>query len=267
MGKFTGTVTLITGASSGIGAALALEIAKQGGDLVIVARRQERIRALAAEIEGFGRQALAIGCDVTLGSDLDETVKKSVEVFGKLDNVVANAGFGVAGRADRLTMEDYRRQFETNVFGVLKTFHSAVGQLASSRGCFVIVGSINGFIALPGLSAYSMSKFAVHALADSLYHELKPLGIAVVLIAPGFVRTEIRKVNSRGVFNPEARDGVPGWLQMPAENAARQIAQAIYKRQRLRIITGHGQVAVFIQRHFPKIVSLFISRSHGSGRK
>ncbi len=270
MGKFSGTVTFITGASSGIGAALALEIARQGGDVVLTARREERLLDVAAAVEKLGRRALPLKCDVTLEGDVERAVEKARTHFGRIDYAVANAGFGVAGRADRLGIEDYRRQFETNVFGIIRTVQAVRGLLIESKGCLAIIGSVNGFVSLPGLSAYSMSKHAVHGLADALRHELMPLGVAVVLIAPGFIESEIRKVDNFGALRSGARDNVPQWLRMPADKAARQIAATMQRRSRIRVITAHGKLAVFLKRHFPGLFDFAVSAmsaSPGNKRK
>jgi short-subunit dehydrogenase len=168
---------------------------------------------------------------------------------------------------EKLSLEDYRRQFETNVFGVLSTIKATQGDLIASSGCLAIIGSVNGYVAQPGLSAYSMSKFAVHGLADALRHELRPHGVAVVHIVPGFIDTEIRKVDNKGVYHPEARDRVPPRLCMSAEKAARQIADAIFNRQNTRVITGLGKVSVFMQRHIPALLSFFVSRIELLGKK
>jgi short-subunit dehydrogenase len=100
-----------------------------------------------------------------------------------------------------------------------------------------------------------MSKFAIHGLAESLWYEFRPHRVGVVLIVPGFIETESRQVDKMGVYHPEMKDSVPPWLRMPAEKAARQIADAIYRRKRIKVITGHGVVAVFLQRHFPGLLS------------
>lgn len=265
MAKFSDTVTFITGASSGIGAALALEIAQQGGDVVLVARRRERLQKLVQKIESMGRHALAVPCDVSSDDDLKRAVEKTKDEFGRIDYVVANAGFGVAGRLEKLTVDDFRRQFETNVFGVLKTIYATRECLIASRGCLGIIGSINGFIATPRLSAYAMSKFAIHGLAESLWYEFQPQGVGVVLIVPGYVRTEIRQVDKWGVHHPEMRDRVPVWLQISCEDAARQIAHALYTRQRMKVITGHGRCAIFLQRHCPGLLSAIVSRLSAKG--
>jgi NADP-dependent 3-hydroxy acid dehydrogenase YdfG len=165
--RFAGRVVLVTGASSGIGAAVSQEFARQGADLVLAARRLPRLEDLAAEVRATGRRALAVACDVTKDGALEGAVRQGLEGFGRLDVVVANAGFGVIGPFERLTLDDYRRQFETNVFGVLRTA-AALPALRSSRGTLVIVGSVSGHVPTAGASAYAMSKAAVHAFAASL---------------------------------------------------------------------------------------------------
>lgn len=260
MGKFSGTVTFITGASSGIGAALAIEIAGQGGDLALAARREERLREVAEQIARMGRVAFPIKCDVTRDGDVEKALGEAGDFFGQIDYVVANAGFGVAGRVERLSLDDYRRQFETNIFGVLRTVQAARGYLAKSKGCLGIIGSVNGYIAIPGLSAYCMSKFAVHGLAEALCRELAPQGIGVVLVAPGLIESEIRQVDRKGVFHPDALDRSPVWLRMPAYKAARKIARALQRRKRLQVISAHARLAVFLKRHFPGIINFALDR-------
>ncbi|MCB9637506.1 MAG: SDR family oxidoreductase [Myxococcales bacterium] len=260
MGYAKDKVVLITGASAGIGEALALEFAKQGAVLVLTARREDRLQEVSQKIQALGQKALPIACDVTKEEELAQATQKAIETFGRIDIVVANAGFGVAGTFERLTTEDYQRQFDTNVFGVMHTLKATLEPLKQSKGSFAVVGSVNSYISLPGNSPYGMSKFAVRAFAQSMQGELKPYGISVTLIAPGFVASEIRRVNNKGVFKQEAKDPVPPWLIMPAEPAARQIAKAIHKRKREAVITGHGKIIVFLQRHFPWLVSSIVSR-------
>jgi len=265
MKRFSGTVTLITGASSGIGAALAREVACQGGDVVLIARRVERLQRLAEEITSTGQRVLVVPGDVSRDRDMECAIDKTKNEFGRVDYVVANAGFGVAGRLEKLSIDDFRRQFETNVFGVLRTIYATKELLIASRGCLGLIGSINGYIALPRLAAYSMSKFAIHGLADSLRNEFKPYGVDVVLIVSGFVRTEIRSVDKWGVFHPEIKDRVPAWLQISAEKAAEKISLAMYHRRRVKIITTHARIAVFLHRHCPRLLSAVIQTVSGRG--
>jgi short-subunit dehydrogenase len=262
--EFAGRVVLITGASSGIGAALAREFAARGADLALCARRLDRLERLAGEIRARGRRALAIRCDVTRDGDCEAAVARTLAELGRLDAVVANAGFGVVGRLDGLGLEDYRRQFESNVFGVLRTVYAALDALKAHRGRLAIMGSVAGHVGAPGSSAYAMSKFALRGLAAALRHELAPDGVAVTLISPGFVTSEIHQVDNRGRHHPEARD-VYRRLRMPADRAARQIVRAMARRSRERVITGHGQALVFLARHAPGLLHRLV-QTFGPGR-
>ena len=146
------------------------------------------------------------------------------------------------------------------MFGVLRTAYASLAELTETRGRLVIIGSVSGHVASPGASAYAMSKFAVRALASALDAELARRGVSVTLISPGYVESEIAKVDNLGVHHPEAPDTVPRWLRMPADRAARQIVRAAARRRREVVITGHGKVAVFLQRHVPWVVAAGIRR-------
>jgi short-subunit dehydrogenase len=252
-------VVFITGASSGIGAALAQEFARQGADVALAARRLDRLATVSAEIERMGRRALVLSCDVTRDGDVESAAARTREALGPIAVSVANAGFGVLGDVTRLTLEDYRRQFETNVWGVLRTVYATIEDLRRTRGRLVIVGSVSGHLSTPGGSAYGMSKFALRALAQSLRAELAGDGVAVVLITPGFVTSELHEIDNRGVRHAGVRDPFRR-LRMPASTAARHIVRATARRRREIIITGHGKLAVFLQRHAPWLVEAGIRR-------
>src|SRR5690349_16535207 len=119
--RFAGKSALVTGASAGIGRALALEFAREGAAVAVAARRTELLEKLSRDIEGLGRKTLPVRCDVTKPDEVRAAVDAAASAFGGLDVVVANAGFGVVGPVERLGVDDFRRQFETNVFGVLHT--------------------------------------------------------------------------------------------------------------------------------------------------
>lgn len=263
--KFRDHTVLITGASSGIGAALARELSREGAALVLMGRRRERLEALVAELAAAGAWAAVHVGDVTKRADLDAAVALAVERYGRLDMAVANAGFGVVGTVETLEVEDYRRQFETNVFGLLETIKASLPELKKTRGRLVLIGSVAGYIATPNASPYAMSKFAVRALAMALRSELEPSGVTVTLISPGFVASEIRQVDNRGVHHPRAQDPLPAWLPMPAEHAAKKIVAAAYRRRRESIVTAHGKVLVWLQRFAPWTLRLAM-RSGVKGR-
>ena len=213
-----------------------------------------------------GRRALVLACDVTRDGELERAVAQVRDALGRIDVVVANAGFGVVGRIDRLTIEDYRRQFETNVFGVLRTIYATLDDLKRTRGRLAILGSVSGHLATPGGSPYAMSKFAVRALADALRNELRPAGIAVTLLSPGFVESEIRLIDNQGRLKTADRDVVPTWLRMRSDTAARKIVTAIERKRREAVITGHGKALVFVARHLPGLMSALVSLSGYRGR-
>jgi short-subunit dehydrogenase len=250
---------LITGASSGIGEALAREFARQGATLVLLARREERLQLIAESLKPA--TVYYYPCDVCKDEDLPRILASLKEKGIRLDVVVANAGFGVMGAVMDLSLEDYRRQFETNLFGVLRTIQATVPELKKTRGRLAIIGSVNGYVTLPSNSPYAMSKFAVRALATSLRFELAESGVSVTHIAPGFVVSEIRKIDNEGQLKVQGKDPIPMWLQMPAETAAKKIAKAIYRRKSERIVTAHGYWIVFFSRHFPKLLNALIQIS------
>src|SRR5947207_5135144 len=206
---FQGKAVLITGASSGIGEELAWQLGQAGAKLTLAARRREFLEKLAKRIADTGKPApLVVPCDVTQDGSLQKAVEESVGQCGKLDVAIANAGFGVVGPLKKLSVEDYRRQFETNVFGVLRTIYAALPEIEKTRGNVVIIGSVAGWTASPSASAYAMSKFAVRALANAVTPELRLAGVTVTLITPGFVASNIRRVDNQGKFQAGDRKSV-----------------------------------------------------------
>ena len=249
---FRDKVVIVTGASSGIGGELAWQLGQAGAKLTLAARRRELLENLSQRLAAAGKtKPLVTRCDVTQEGDLQEAVAETVRQWGRLDVAIANAGFGVVGPLKKLSLEDYRRQFETNVFGVLRTIYATLPEIEKSRGNIAIIGSVSGWTASPGASPYAMSKFAVRALANSIAPELRLSGVTVTLISPGFVASEIRRVDNQGKLQAEARDPIRPWLVMPTETATRQILRAIAKGKREAVITGHGKALVFLERFMP----------------
>jgi short-subunit dehydrogenase len=246
---------LVTGASAGIGEQLAVQLAALGAKLTLAARRLDHLEAVAQRIALSGRaKPTVVECDVTRDGDQEKAVAVAIETWGKLDVAIANAGFGVKGPIRALSIEDYRRQLETNVFGVLRTIYASLPQLEKTRGNLVIIGSVAGWVATPGGSAYSMSKFALRGLSEAITPELKRSGIKVTLISPGFVVSEFRGVDNYGNFHPDKEDSAPTWLRVPTDKAVREILNAVARGKRERIVTFHGKVFVNLQRFAPWLI-------------
>ena len=259
---FANKSILITGASAGIGEELAWQLAQSGARLTLAARRKDRLQLLLEKIVAAGRtQPVILECDVTRDGDLDRAVSESVRAFGKLDVVFANAGFGIVAPLKKLTLDDYRRQFESNVFGVLRTIYAALPELEKSRGNLAILGSVAGWISTPGASPYSMSKFALRALADAIGPELRASGVTVTLLSPGFVDSDIRRTGNDGVVHPHAKDPIPPRLVVPTPVAVREILRAVARGKREQIVTGHGKVIVAMARFAPWILRSAAARA------
>ena len=177
-------VLLITGASSGIGAATARRAAADGHRLVLAARREDKLAGLVDELGGADR-ALAVACDVTVEDDQHRVVARALEHFGRLDAVFANAGHGgTAGFRDG-SPDEWRSMLLTNVLGAALTVRAAMDALVASSGHLVLTGSVAGRIVVPG-SVYSASKHAVTALAEAARLELHGTGVRVTVLQPGY---------------------------------------------------------------------------------
>lgn len=252
---FRDKVVLVTGASSGIGAELAWQLAQAGAKITLTARRKELLENLAQRIAASGKPpSLVAACDVTKDGELEQAVAETIRQWGKLDVVIANAGFALVGALKELSVEDYRRQLETNVFGVLRTIYAALPEIEKTKGNIAIIGSVSGWTATPRASPYTMSKFAVRALANSIRPELQLSGVKVTLVSPGFVVSNIRRVDNQNRFHSGAKDPTPGWLLMRTQTAARQILRAIARGKREAVITGHGKVLVLLERFIPGLI-------------
>ncbi len=260
MSDAAASVVLITGASAGIGEALALEYAARGADLVLLARRADRLASVAERVRTTGRRVLAITCDVRNDNQLRDAFQQAIRAFGRIDTVIANAGVAGTGSFEKLSLDDYRRQFEINVFALVRTSQLALEPLKATRGRLALLSSVAGYVAAPGMSPYAMSKFAVRAFGESIRAEVSPYGISVTTICPGFIESEIRKVGRDGVYRPDARDPVPPWLIAPLGPAVKQMVRAIEKRRPEVVITGHGRLLVFLERHMPRLTRVLARR-------
>ena len=181
-------VLLITGASSGIGAASARHAAEAGWRLVLAARSEDKLAALVDELGGEER-AVALRCDVTEWEDQQAAVAKALEAFGRLDASFANAGFGAARGFQEETVEQWKSMIDTNVYGAALSIRAALGPFREQgSGHMILMGSVAGRRALPG-SLYSATKWAVTAMGESLRAEVADTAIKTTVIEPGMVDT------------------------------------------------------------------------------
>ncbi len=254
-------VAWITGASSGIGKAMAFEWARLGYKVALSSRRKELLDLVANEIRQSGGDALAIPCDIMEETAIQNAVQQITTNLGRLDVVVANAGFGVFGSIENLSAKDWNRQLQGNVTGLALTVKHALPYLKKSNGRIGLVGSVGAYLPNPNLGAYGASKAAVHSIGLTLQVELMGTGVSCTTMHPGFVVSEIAKVDNDGVWHPEQPDPRPANLMWPTDKAAKVMVKAILKRKRNYVFTGHGKVFVWLQRWFPGLMRLIISKS------
>ncbi|HTU63667.1 MAG TPA: SDR family NAD(P)-dependent oxidoreductase, partial [Polyangiales bacterium] len=186
--------------------------------------------------------------------------------FGRLDVAIANAGFGVGGRIERLDADAWRRQLETNVIGVALTARYALPHLRNTRGRMVLIGSVAALLPGPGTGAYAASKAAVRSIGETLSVECVGSGVSVTTVHPGFVESEIGRVDNHGRFDASRKDNRPARLMWSSERAARVMARAIARREREFVFTGHGKVGAFMGQHFPGLTHAIIKRFSRAGK-
>ncbi len=260
MTGFEDKVVWITGGGTGIGRSLALEFAKRGAHVAVSGRRRGPLDAVVAEVQRLGRKALAVELDVRDDDAVKAACAEVVSHFERLDVAVANAGMGVMGRFEKLTDAEWRRQIDVNLFGVVNTARHALPELRETRGRLVLVSSISGLMCAPAGSAYSASKFAVRAIGLTLSMELQGSGVSCTLVNPGFVESDINKVDNQGVFDASREERRPKALIWSGEKAARVVVDAVHARKREFTFTGHGKIGAFLGQHLPGGVHFVFTR-------
>ncbi len=186
-----GAVVVVTGASSGFGERAALRFARAGSSVVLVARRLERLEALAERIAARGGNALPVRCDVTELEQLEALRDRVAESFGRCDVLVNNAGIPGGGAFRDIALEQLERVVEVNLLGVLRGTRLFLPMMLEQRGGHIVnISSLAGRFATPGAAVYGATKHAVVAFSEALYHELAPSGVLVTSVNPGFSPTE-----------------------------------------------------------------------------
>jgi short-subunit dehydrogenase len=256
--ELRGSRILLTGASSGIGAALASRLAEQGARLVVTGRRQERLESLVARIRQDGRgEALPVVADLADGAQRTRLLEQTLASLGGLDVLINNAGVGALGWFADASEERMRLLFEVNFFAATELTRLALPHLKQGRDALLVnVSSILGLRGIPGCSEYCASKFALTGWSESLRTELKPHGVALLLVCPGAIETEFRD------NLVENRLGYPGRdkRRMSADRCAVQIVRAIKKRQCRLVVTTQAKLLDWLNRLLPGMVDWVMDR-------
>ncbi|MDL5206609.1 SDR family NAD(P)-dependent oxidoreductase [Streptomyces sp. ALI-76-A] len=240
--KLTGTVALVTGASSGIGAATARELAEHGASVALVARRKDRLEDLAAEIEKAGGTALVVEADIADRNQAEGAVEQVVERFGRLDTLVNNAGLMLLGPVVGADAEEWDRMIAVNLQGLLYTTRAALPHLlqAAEQGPRQVADIVNissqaGRVASKGYGVYNLTKFGVNGFTESLRQELAQRHVRVGVLEPGAVETELVGHNTPEVRN-ELVDPVIGRIEvLTAEDIADGVAYMVTRPRRTAI--------------------------------
>lgn len=225
--NISGKIIVITGASSGMGAAAARHLAAKGASVVLGARRSDRIEALAAEITEAGGKATAVVTDVTKRGDLKTLVDTAVKTYGRIDVLINNAGVMPLSPMDRLKIDEWDQMIDVNLKGVLYGIAAALPYMqAQKSGHIINLSSVAGHKIFGGSSVYSATKTGVRIISEGLRQEVAPHNIRVTIISPGAVKTELLDHISEADVQKANQDYV-GQVGVPAETFARLVAFAI----------------------------------------
>jgi NAD(P)-dependent dehydrogenase (short-subunit alcohol dehydrogenase family) len=259
---FTGKVVLITGASEGIGRALALELAGQRTRLALAARNSARLEELAGACVSAGAECLVVPSDIGLEPDCRSLVSATLHRFGRLDALVNNAGIAMRSRLDEL--EDLgvlERLIRVNYLGSAWTTRHALDALRKSRGRIVAIVGGAGLTGLPTASGYSASKHAMVGFFESLRRELAGSGVSVTIVAPDFVRTDLLRRAAGPDGRPLGRDPVERDEIMSAEECAHVIVRAMERRQRLLLTSTRLRAGRWLKLLAPGLTDRIVVRA------
>jgi short-subunit dehydrogenase len=257
-----GSRIILTGASEGIGRALALELAGRGARLALAARDRQRLESLAQECRARGAEARALPTDVTSQQDCEWLVNETVAAFGGIDVVVHNAGITMWSRFDALSdLSIFERLMEVNYLAPVRLTALALPHLRQSKGLLVAIASLAGLTGVPERSGYAASKHAMIGFFDSLRIELAGSGVDVSVIAPDFVVSEIHKRAIGPDGEPLGESPMVKSKIMTAGECARRIARAIERRERLVLMSARGKLGRWLKLLAPSVIDRMAAKA------
>jgi len=255
--SFKENVVIITGASSGIGRDLALQLAKQGAYLVLASRNEPRLNEVAEKCSNLGGRAIVVAADVSKEAECKVIIDKTIAEYGRIDTLINNAGFGGRGQfIEQTNLDNFHKIMDVNYWGAVYCTRYALPHILKTKGRIVGVSSLLGKFSMAGNTAYSSSKFAMAGFFDALRLELRKTGVNVTMIYPGYVITEF----AENMVQPDGtRVGERGKkfyfekLMKPAQ-CAKIIIKAMACRRRQVVMTPYGVFATWLNLLAPSLL-------------
>jgi short-subunit dehydrogenase len=257
-----GRTIAITGASDGIGAALAVALARPTVNLALAARSEDKLRGVARRCEDAGARVEAVCADVAEPTDCQKFIERTVACFSRLDVLVNNAGISMLCPFDQVTdLSLFERLMKVNYLGAVHCTHHALPHLKGTHGLIVAVSSLQGKTGFPLYTGYSASKHAMQGFFDSLRIELRPTGVDVLVVSPGPVATNIHtsRISGDGKSQPVAAQ--PNRGEMPVDQCVQQIVRAMEHRQRELVMTPSGKLIGWLRLVSPSLVDRLVDRA------
>ncbi len=257
--KLKDKTVIITGASSGIGKALATEFAKRGANLILGARQYVTLCEIAQALEKqYNIKAIAVQCDVVSENDCEQLIKQTILTFGKIDVLVNNAGISMRALFNDADIQVLKSLMDVNFWGMVYCTKYAMPELLKTKGTIVGVSSISGYKGLPGRTGYSASKFAMNGFLDALRVENLKTGVNVLTACPGFTASNIRNtaLNKDGIQQGEST--LHEEKMMTAEQVATIIVNGVENRARTLIMTRQGKLTVLLSKLIPGVLDKLV---------
>ena len=251
-------VIVITGASSGIGKALAFEFAERGAKIVLSARNEEKLIEIALALKTKGTEVLVVKTDVSVETDCKSLIEKTIAGFGKIDVMINNAGISMRALFADVDLNVIRQLMDTNFWGTVYCSKFALPYLLASKGSLVGVSSVAGYKGLPGRPGYSSSKFAIHGLLEVIRIENMKKGLHVLIACPGFTTSNIRNVALSKDGSSQGETPLNESKLMSAEVVAKKIADAVNKRRDRIVLTTMGKLTVLLNKFFPSMMDKMV---------